>query len=83
MRKLIFTCFGFILFPCSKSNETTKDVFVKTETKSKGVLDCKQTSFYAGKIKTGQPIGLTFRFRNIGTAPVIILEKLCRVIVPI
>lgn len=75
MRKLIFTCFGFILFSCSKSNETTKDVFVKTETKSKGVLDCKQTSFYAGKIKTGQPIGHTFSFRNIGTAPVIILEK--------
>ena len=75
MRKLIFTCFGFILFSCSKSNETTKDVFVKTETKSKGILDCKETSFYAGKIKPGQPIVHTFSFRNTGTEPVIILEK--------
>jgi hypothetical protein len=75
MRKLIFTCFGFILFSCSKSNKTTKDVFVKIETKSKGMLDCKETSFYAGKIKPGQPIAHTFSFRNIGTEPVIILEK--------
>jgi hypothetical protein len=60
---------------CSKSKEINKDVFIKTETKSKGILDCKQTSFYAGKIKPGQPIAHNFSFRNKGTEPVIILEK--------
>jgi hypothetical protein len=75
MRILILTCFVILLLSCSKSKEIKKDIVIETETKSKGMLDCKETSFYAGKIKPGQPIAHTFSFRNIGTEPVIILEK--------
>ena len=47
----------------------------KTEIPSKGLLECKETTFYAGKVKSGQPVEHIFSFVNIGTEPVIILEK--------
>lgn len=78
MRILIFMCF-FLIVSCNKSKEINeKSIITKTEkieTPSKGILDCKETSFYAGKVKTGQPVEHTFSFKNIGTEPVIILEK--------
>lgn len=78
MRILIFMCF-FLIVSCNKSKEINEKSIItkieKIETPSKGILDCKETSFYAGKVKTGQPVEHTFSFKNIGTEPVIILEK--------
>ncbi len=79
MRVLIFICLSILILSCSKSKEIKKNSVIpetkKTETQSKGLLECKETSFYAGKIQAGQPIEHTFSFVNIGTEPVIILEK--------
>lgn len=79
MRKLIFMFVSFFMLSCSKSNEIKeKNVVPEIEKKinpSKGLLECKETSYYAGKVKAGQPVEHTFSFVNIGTEPVIILEK--------
>lgn len=79
MKILIFTCFSFLIFSCSKSKEVQEKRIIseieKIEIPSKGLLECKETSFYAGKVKAGQPIEHNFSFVNIGTEPVIILEK--------
>ena len=68
-----------LIVSCNKSKEINEKSIItkieKIETPSKGILDCKETSFYAGKVKTGQPVEHTFSFKNIGTEPVIILEK--------
>jgi hypothetical protein len=72
-------CLCFLIISCSKAKEINeKSIFTKIEkieTPSKGLLECKKTSFYAGKVATGQPVEHTFSFKNIGTEPVIILEK--------
>ena len=79
MKILIFTCFSFLILSCSKAKEIKENSIVseieKIETPSKGLLECKETSYYAGKVKAGQPVEHTFSFENIGTEPVIILEK--------
>lgn len=79
MKILIFTCFSFLILSCSKAKEIKENSIVseieKIETPSKGLLECKETTFYAGKVKAGQPVEHTFSFVNIGTESVIILEK--------
>ncbi len=79
MRILICICSSILILSCSKSKEIKKNSVVpeteKTEIQSKGLLECKETTYYAGKIQAGQPIEHTFSFVNIGTEPVIILEK--------
>ena len=39
---------------------------------SKGLLECKETTFYAGKVKAGQPVEHTFSFENIGIDPLMV-----------
>lgn len=77
MRVLIFI--SILIMSCNKSKEIKKNSVVpeteKTEIQSKGLLECKETTYYAGKIQAGEPIEHTFSFVNIGTDPVIILEK--------
>ena len=77
MRVLIFI--SILIMSCNKSKEIKKNSVVpeteKTEIQSKGLLECKETTYYAGKIQAGEPIEHTFSFVNIGTEPVIILEK--------
>lgn len=79
MRVLIFISTSILIMSCNKSKEIKKNsVFPeteKTEIQSKGLLECKETTYYAGKIQAGEPIEHTFSFVNIGTEPVIILEK--------
>ena len=79
MKILIFTCFIFLILSCSKSKEIQEKSIVseteKIEIPSKGLLECKETTFYAGKVKTGQTIEHTFGFINTGTEPVVIVEK--------
>ena len=79
MKILIFTCFSFLILSCSKAKEIKENSIVpeieKKINPSKGLLECKETIYYAGKIQAGEPIEHTFSFVNIGTEPVIILEK--------
>ena len=66
MRILIFMFVSFFMLSCSKSNEIKeKNVVPEIEKKinpSKGLLECKETSYYAGKVKAGQPVEHTFSF---------------------
>ena len=79
MKMLIFICLSFLMLSCNKSKEIKEKNVVleteKTEIPSKGLLECKETTFYAGKVKAGQHVEHTFSFKNTGTEPVIILEK--------
>ena len=79
MKTLIFMCFSFLILSCSKKKEIQENNIIskteKAEIPSKGLLECKENSFYAGKVKASQPVEHTFSFVNIGTEPVIILEK--------
>ena len=79
MRILIFTFVSFFILSCSKSNEIKENSVVpeieKKINPSKGLLECNETTFYAGKVKAGQPVEHTFSFVNIEKEPVIILEK--------
>ena len=79
MKVIIFTFFSFLILSCNKSKEIKKNSVVleteKTEIQSKGLLEYKETTYYAGKVKAGQPVEHTFSLLNIGTEPVIILEK--------
>jgi hypothetical protein len=79
MRILIFIFVSFFILSCSKSKEIKENNIVpeteKTINLSKGLLECKETTFYAGKVKAGQSVEHTFSFVNIGEEPVIILEK--------
>lgn len=66
MRALIYMCLCLLIISCSKAKEIQeKNIvpeIVKKENPSKGLLECKETSFYAGKVSIGQPIEHTFYF---------------------
>ena len=57
MKILIFTCFSFLILSCSKAKEIKENSIVseieKIETPSKGLLECKETTFMQEKLKLG------------------------------